>query len=209
MDLRYIIYGLCDPRTGELRYIGKSSSGLTRPRVHFRNDRTLNDGSHVHNWCKSILAIGLEPEIVVLEQYESTESLRDAEIRLIAFFRKMGYRLANLTAGGDGLNGFRHSQSTREKLSRSRTGSSLSDDHKKAISRSLSGYRRKPRSPSHRINHMKSRGTSVVCLSDGRKFFSGNDAARFYGIPMTTFKRSLKLSKNIPGTDLRFEKSVG
>ena len=38
---RYIIYGLRDTRPerdGELRYIGRSSSGLRRPRSHLRHD---------------------------------------------------------------------------------------------------------------------------------------------------------------------------
>jgi len=30
-----LIYGLRDPRTDEYRYIGKSTSGLNRPKSHF------------------------------------------------------------------------------------------------------------------------------------------------------------------------------
>lgn len=31
---KFLIYGLTDPITDELRYIGRSSSGLNRPRQH-------------------------------------------------------------------------------------------------------------------------------------------------------------------------------
>jgi hypothetical protein len=33
--MQYIIYGLVDPETEELRYIGKSSTGMSRPKKHF------------------------------------------------------------------------------------------------------------------------------------------------------------------------------
>ena len=46
MPSKFLIYGLVDPRDGQLRYVGKSTSGLRRPRSHWyprviREDRTL------------------------------------------------------------------------------------------------------------------------------------------------------------------------
>lgn len=32
---KYLIYGLRDPITEEIRYVGRSSSGLTRPKSHY------------------------------------------------------------------------------------------------------------------------------------------------------------------------------
>ena len=36
MISKFIIYGLADPATDAVRYIGRSSNGLVRPRGHFK-----------------------------------------------------------------------------------------------------------------------------------------------------------------------------
>jgi hypothetical protein len=59
---------------------------------------------------------GFKPEIVVLESVISKEQLDEAEIRLIALFKKLGHRLTNMTVGGEGICGHRHSEEAKRKI---------------------------------------------------------------------------------------------
>jgi hypothetical protein len=118
---RFLIYALHDPRSGELRYIGKSSNGLQRPRSHvYPNENRQR--SHRAHWIKALLAEGLRPEIVVLEEYENGDGLAEMEQLAIAHYRSMGFRLTNQTAGGEGAPGMIHSAETRAKMSASKKG---------------------------------------------------------------------------------------
>lgn len=108
-----IIYGLTDPRTDHLRYIGK-----TKGTLHVRKLGHLNDvkrGSFYiprHRWISDLLSNGLEPEIF---EIETVEDWREAEQFWIGYFKSIGCDLLNATAGGDGLCAYRHSPDTRKK----------------------------------------------------------------------------------------------
>lgn len=70
-----IIYGLQDPRTDDIMYVGKSTQGLHRPKQHLT-------GSHnalVRNWVNMLKADNIEPNILVLESCEDTSFLLDKE----------------------------------------------------------------------------------------------------------------------------------
>jgi hypothetical protein len=59
------IYALCDPRTGEVRYIGKARDSQARLMSHLREKRR---GHYpVYCWIAKLRAEGLSPELRVLE----------------------------------------------------------------------------------------------------------------------------------------------
>jgi hypothetical protein len=147
-----IVYGYADPRTDVLRYVGKSSTGLTRPQQF---------GSHSGrclNWIKSLAVAGLKPTVVVLEDLGpqvTMVQLNDAERRCIAYARTcLGADLTNLTDGGDGpMVGRKHTVEAKARISaankvsmlgnQNRRGTSQTDAAKAKISTSKIG---KPRS---------------------------------------------------------------
>lgn len=90
------IYGLYDPRTDALRYIGKAKEPARRRKGHLRRS-ALNLPYPVARWCKELVAQGLEPRQEVLTWARDWEM---AERRLIAAHRKAGADLLNLAAGG-------------------------------------------------------------------------------------------------------------
>lgn len=93
---KYLIYALRDPRTLAYRYIGKSCSGLQRPRRH--NYMAYREKSHKASWIRSLHAIGLNYEIVILE--ETTDNELDlCEVSWIARYRPTGL-LTNVSDGG-------------------------------------------------------------------------------------------------------------
>lgn len=95
---RSLVYALRDPRSGEYRYIGKSSSGLCRPRAHARLARLGHHG-HRYNWIRSLFVAGVTYAIDVLEEV-SREYLDSREAWWIAFYRPFGH-LTNVSDGGD------------------------------------------------------------------------------------------------------------
>jgi len=68
LRLRYLIYGLRDPRSGEIRYVGQSSTGMARPRSH-ANPAAIRRQPHlyVNRWLQKLKGLNLRFEIVVLQ----------------------------------------------------------------------------------------------------------------------------------------------
>lgn len=75
--------------------------------------------------------------IYVFECESETQAFAD-EIHQIAQLRKEGYKLCNLTEGGEGASGFKHevSKETRIKISNANRGRKFSDEHKTKLSNS-------------------------------------------------------------------------
>ena len=104
---KYLIYGLVDPITDELRYIGRSSSGLARPRQHHQPSMLRkSDQGYCGNWVRTLITQNLKPEIIIIEEFQGNIQLNDAEEFWIAYYKGLGCRLTNLTVGGAGANGF-------------------------------------------------------------------------------------------------------
>jgi hypothetical protein len=119
---RFLIYGLRDPRTGEIRYVGKSTTGLQRPHEHERPS-SLVDRTHKNNWVRSLSKDGFRYEIVVLQVVSAETELNDAERWWIAQGRAaLGKRFTNGTDGGDGACGCVKSAETRRRLSEVQKG---------------------------------------------------------------------------------------
>jgi hypothetical protein len=108
----FIVYGLVDPRDGQLRYVGKSCSGKRRARQHANPSRSIRDFTYKGNWVNGLVAAGLRPEVEVLEFVGDAQSLDEAERFWIAYYRGLGCRLTNLTDGGDGTPGHKKTKET-------------------------------------------------------------------------------------------------
>jgi hypothetical protein len=99
----HLIYGLIDPRTRFIRYIGKSSSGPNRPKQHARTtlpNTKPTSTTHCQRWIHSLQKLQLSFEIVILEVLDGQASLDEAECWWIAFGRACGWRLTNHHEGG-------------------------------------------------------------------------------------------------------------
>jgi len=119
-DPQYIIYALHHPNSKRV-YVGKSSKGMRRPRAHSEPGH-LKAYAHLPRakWIQSLKKRGLEPKIAILEICERVEDLDEAEKFYIACFRAIDVPLLNLTDGGDGINGYRHSDKARAQMSEKR-----------------------------------------------------------------------------------------
>lgn len=148
---KHLIYGLRESGSKEIRYIGKSSIGLSRPRSHFSNEKLMNDGYPVHLWTKSLVSRMTKPEIVILQEFlnfdsidarEKNDIVNRTEIREIAEHRSRGHRLLNMTDGGDGLlgrSGEKHPMFGRRGEKSPRFGMKHTIDVRRRMSEALAG----------------------------------------------------------------------
>lgn len=89
---KYLIYALIDSRSKEIRYVGRSSSGLVRPKSHMY-PCNLKDDSYKTRWIKKNLG---HIEIKILEEMDCSKLLDEREIYWISQFTN----LVNTQAGG-------------------------------------------------------------------------------------------------------------
>lgn len=100
MSKKVSIYGLIDPRTQELRYVGKS----VNPKARLYQHISIRYGkSYTLNWIKSLKAEDLEPEMIIIEVVDNKD-WKDAEIFWIGYFKSIGCRLTNYRKGGNGFD---------------------------------------------------------------------------------------------------------
>ena len=132
------IYGLYDPRNGEIRYVGKTIRGLSRPRA--------SHGNYCLNWEKQLESLGLKKEIRILEEWDGvsdrTSWLNERERFWIAHHRTAGAKLTNLTNGGEGACDDIPFE-TRKKMSESMKGKNVgkirSEETRKKLSEAHKG----------------------------------------------------------------------
>ena len=96
---RVFIYTLSDPRTGQVRYVGKALNLKARLRQHIRQ-RTDQRMTPRSAWLISLSRAGLEPVMAVLEEC-SEDAWADRERHHIAALRAAGANLTNLADGGN------------------------------------------------------------------------------------------------------------
>lgn len=104
---QFLVYGLRDPRTGEIRYVGLSRRGMSRPLEHMFPAELKKTHTYKQRWVQALIQKhGIVPEIVVLQQFPTEEGLCEAERWWIAQGRAaLGPRFANECSGGEGFTG--------------------------------------------------------------------------------------------------------
>src|SRR3972149_9379407 len=101
MKSEWFIYGLVDPRNDEIRYIGQTVNPKGRLSVHLHAAR---HGEHTYRsrWIGGLLELNLKPSLTILEEAISTDKIDEREIWWITEAKARGWRLTNMTEGGDG-----------------------------------------------------------------------------------------------------------
>lgn len=149
---KYIIYGLVDPGNGELRYIGQSSSGLTRPKMHAMPSMLKKTSTFVSCWIKGLKKLNLKPEIIIIEKCEK-DTLNDNEVFYIEYFRFLGCNLCNHLSGGS--SNYEYDVVTRKKIGEASKGRKpwLGRNHTEETKKLLSEQRMGKNSPWYGKKH--------------------------------------------------------
>lgn len=116
MTKNFIVYGLVDPRDGQIRYIGKSSYGMSRPLQHKAPHSLAKDKTYKGHWIRQLLSLGLVYSVVVLRNCTTNEESCQAEKEEIKKAKENGFQLTNLTDGGEGVCGRKVSEKQKEKM---------------------------------------------------------------------------------------------
>jgi hypothetical protein len=109
------IYGLCDPATGEVRYVGKTTSSL-RARLSRHLRETTRTNTRNGRWLASLQRRDAVPLIIELEVVYG-EGWAERERSWIAFYRST-VDLLNHSDGGDGTPGVAATPQARMAVSR-------------------------------------------------------------------------------------------
>jgi group I intron endonuclease len=141
--MKIFIYTLSD-QNGNIRYIGKTKNIKRRFREHIKNYD--NSKSYKNNWIKSLINNGEFPVISIIDEVEYKDS-SFFEMYWISQLECWGFKLTNLTIGGEGTIGYKFTDEQKqkmkkpkskghiEKLRNSLIGRKLSDDWKYNIKR--------------------------------------------------------------------------
>jgi hypothetical protein len=133
------IYALTDPRDGRTRYVGKTVKLLSdRLRIHIAAARR-NEHRRVCRWIRSLLSAGTEPAIHLVRSVESFEDWQEAEMACIADHRQRGCDLTNLTNGGEGWHGLRHTDESKRKIGNAHRGKAVSAATRDKLSAAAAG----------------------------------------------------------------------
>jgi hypothetical protein len=205
-----IVYGLIDPRNGELRYVGKTARRPSRRLAEHAWASSLGD-THRCRWVRQVLSAGCKPEMVTIETHESANSLNDAEVFYISYFRYLGCDLTNATDGGEGSLGHKMSGETRKKMSKAKKGrpSNRAGKPTSAETRALQSAAHKGRPsplrgrPSAMSPEVRARVHAAVAAShrvpvvdsDGRVYASMKDAAAALGVTQSAVGNSMRLCR--------------
>ena len=100
-----IIYTLADPLSKEIRYVGLTTRSL---KERFYQHCNAKSNSYKYNWIKKLKKKNLKPVIEILDTAENIEELRELEIYWIEQLKHWGFKLVNLTQGGQGSFGYKH-----------------------------------------------------------------------------------------------------
>lgn len=93
------IYGLIDPISNQIRYVGKANNVIDRYKNHL--NKALDKNTHKRNWINKLKKLGYKPELVILEEVPINE-WKFWEKFWIEYYIFLGCNLLNYTSGGDG-----------------------------------------------------------------------------------------------------------
>lgn len=128
-----IIYTLTDPNTLIIRYVGKTKRKLIdRFYSHVSNHRLNQETSHKNSWIKSLKNNGQRPIIEILDIVPDNE-WEFWEQYWISQLLSWGYKLTNMTKGGEGCHGgkgslgYRHTQEAKNRIAEANSGTRRED----------------------------------------------------------------------------------
>lgn len=216
------IYGLCDPNTGELRYIGLSTVGFKRIASHYDDCKAKNKQGRLSkskSWIKRLKENNQIFQPIYLEYFDNDgPNVDEAEIFWISYFRMIGSDLLNHDNGGR-VNYLRfNSSENKQKQSiacKKTNGTPEKRDYfSKETKRQwqdpeirqkrLSAMKNKPRTEEQK-NNMRLGNIQRFELTDdlGNIYLSLHDAAKQLNVSAMTIHRALKNNIKIKGRTLQ------
>lgn len=128
---RFYVYEHLRSDTGAIFYVGKGTGNRYSVRSHHhRNEFWQRTEKKAGGFCVRIVAKDVDEELAFLVEQE-----RISQLRIV------GVRLCNMTDGGDGTSGWVKTPEWRRKVGAAHRGKVISEETRKKLSISLTGYR--------------------------------------------------------------------
>jgi hypothetical protein len=193
------IYGLVDPRTNEIRYVGKTKQTLKK-RL-YKHIQDLRNNRVKKEWVLDLLGNKLKPLIIELETCDETIWI-EREKHWIGIFNN----LTNQTQGGEG--GF-FNDIIKEKISNGVKKAWDNPDYRKKIiekrkeywsnvdnrNRQSESLKNKPISDEHKLKIKLGRKDNKKVSVNGVEYHSIKEACRVLQMYKQTLKRRLSSKK--------------
>ena len=159
MNTAYV-YTLTDPRNGMPFYVGKGHG--KRCEAHLDEAKYYTNRKSLKlNKIRKLMSLGMKPIITKVEENVSDAQAIDFECLLIAEMRDIGIPLTNMTDGGDGAKGYKHTEEHKQMMRELFIGRIFTEEHRQAMS--------KPKSEEGRANIAKARLTTTYRPSEETK----------------------------------------
>ena len=154
------VYTLVDPRNNLPFYVGKGSGERCNAHVveakYYVQRKSLK-----LNKIRKLMRLGMEPIVVKVEENVSDKQALDLECLLIAEMRDLGFALTNMTDGGDGAKGYKHTEEHKQMMREKFKGRIVTEEHRKKMC--------KPKSEQGRKNMALARQTTLYRPSEEHK----------------------------------------
>ena len=165
MNNNYLVYTHTRPDNNEIFYVGKGTSKRATSSVG-RNQYWKNIVNKVGQFKTSIIAHNLTEK----------EAL-NFELVMITKLREQNVKLCNLTDGGEGISGYKHTAEMKEYIrtkaigNKSNTGKKLSEQHKSNIAKNRVGHK-------HQEQTKDKMGKAIYCITNGNTYSTISKAAK-------------------------------
>lgn len=125
LDKKYCIYFIYDDKQRPF-YVGQTCNFKARKNGHLRAIKNLNDNSYKTNKTRKLFKENKKIEIIKIRDNLTKQEANEQEkfyIHLMqGWGKKFGFENCNLTLGGDGCQGYKHTEKTKQLLSKKRIG---------------------------------------------------------------------------------------
>jgi len=124
------VYGLCDPDTNELRYIGLTSCGIRRIKNHYNDSLLEYKHSAIKKWVKHLRLQNKVFNVIYIEYFDKDGlHVDEAEVFWIQYFRSIGARLLNHEKGGRVRGNLHHYKDSKAKALKGRKKTKTHSDN--------------------------------------------------------------------------------
>lgn len=135
------IYGLCDPRNQQIKYVGKTVQPLNFRLSQHIHHYGVKKRTKKSCWITQLLKENLYPEIFEIERIDEQNWI-EAERFWIAYFKSIGCDLKNIAIGGEGNGGNKLTEQHKAKIAIASTGKKHTEEAKRKISEKAIGRKR-------------------------------------------------------------------
>lgn len=156
------VYALIRESEQTVRYIGWTSTTSEKRFKSHKANRQRGTKTPVYDWMRKYEDV----TFTVLQSNLTDEEARQLEIDLIASHGLD--KLLNISTGGEGSRGFKHTEEYKQDMSKRLKGRKLSEEHKRKISEANKGRKHRPMTDAEK-QHLSRVNTGRIVSEETRK----------------------------------------